>query len=51
LTFSFGRALVSPELTAWHGDEERVGEGQSALAAHVAANAAALRPRGELQSA
>ncbi len=51
LTFSFGRALVSPALTAWHGDEERVGEGQSALAAHVAANAAAVRLRGELQSA
>lgn len=51
LTFSFGRALVSPALAAWHGDEERVGDGQAALSAHVAANAAAVRLRGQLQPA
>ncbi|BDY29325.1 Fructose-bisphosphate aldolase [Mycolicibacterium mageritense DSM 44476 = CIP 104973] len=51
LTFSFGRALVSPALAAWHGDESLVRDGQSALATHVAANAAAVRLRGELQSA
>ncbi|GAA2809566.1 class I fructose-bisphosphate aldolase [Mycolicibacterium pallens] len=50
LTFSFGRALVSPALAAWRGDEERIGDGQAALSAHVAANAAAVRMRGELQS-
>ncbi|MCV6974361.1 class I fructose-bisphosphate aldolase [Mycobacterium bourgelatii] len=51
LTFSFGRALVSPALQAWRGDETRVGAAQEALATHVAANAAALRLRGELQPA
>ena len=51
LTFSFGRALVSPALAAWRGDELLVGAGQRALAAHVSANAAALRLRGELQPA
>ncbi|WP_179475072.1 class I fructose-bisphosphate aldolase [Mycolicibacterium vinylchloridicum] len=50
LTFSFGRALVSPALAAWHGDEELVGDGQAALSAHVAASAAAVRLRGQLQS-
>jgi fructose-bisphosphate aldolase class I len=50
LTFSFGRALVSPALAAWHGDEDRVGDGQAALSEHVAANAAAVRMRGRLQS-
>jgi fructose-bisphosphate aldolase class I len=50
LTFSFGRALVSPALAAWHGDEGRVGDGQAALCEHVAANAAAVRMRGQLQS-
>jgi len=50
LTFSFGRALVSPALAAWHGDESLVGEGQAALSEHVAANAAAVRMRGRLQS-
>lgn len=50
LTFSFGRALVSPALTAWHGDESLVRDGQDALARHVSANAAAVRLRGELQS-
>lgn len=42
LTFSFGRALVSPALSAWHGDETLVAAGQAALGTHVAANAAAL---------
>lgn len=51
LTFSFGRALVSPALAAWHGDETLVTAGQQALAEHVGANAAAVRLRGELQPA
>ncbi|MCV7156522.1 class I fructose-bisphosphate aldolase [Mycolicibacterium brisbanense] len=51
LTFSFGRALVSPALTAWHGDPERVEAGQAALLERVAANGAAARRRAELQSA
>jgi fructose-bisphosphate aldolase class I len=51
LTFSFGRALVSPALAAWHGDADRVVDGQAALADRVAANAAAARLRAELQSA
>ncbi|AQT80892.1 fructose-bisphosphate aldolase [Mycolicibacterium litorale] len=49
LTFSFGRALVSPALTAWRGDEDRVRDGQAALSEHVSANAAAVRMRGQLQ--
>jgi fructose-bisphosphate aldolase class I len=51
LTFSFGRALVSPALTAWRGDPDRVAEGQSALMDRVTANGAAARLRAELQSA
>lgn len=51
LTFSFGRALVSPALAAWRGDEMKVRAAQEALAGHVSANAAALRLRGELQPA
>ncbi len=51
LTFSFGRALVSPALTAWHGDPDRLGDGQAALLDRVAANGAAARLRAELQSA
>lgn len=43
LTFSFGRALVSPALAAWHGDVDLVTAGQEALSRHVAANAAAVR--------
>ncbi|GLZ45635.1 fructose-bisphosphate aldolase [Actinomycetospora sp. NBRC 106375] len=31
LTFSFGRALVSPALHAWRGDPTRVGDGRAAL--------------------
>ena len=50
LTFSFGRALVSPALAAWHGDPELVSAGQQALLERVAANGAAVRQRGELQS-
>ncbi len=51
LTFSFGRALVSPALAAWHGDPDRVADGQAALAERVAANGAAARLRPELKSA
>lgn len=51
LTFSFGRALVSPALAAWRGDPDRVGDGQAALIERVAANGAAARLRGELQPA
>ncbi|OBC08883.1 fructose-bisphosphate aldolase [Mycobacterium sp. 852013-50091_SCH5140682] len=51
LTFSFGRALVSPALTAWHGDPDRIEAGQAALLERVAANGAAARRRAELQSA
>jgi fructose-bisphosphate aldolase, class I len=50
LTFSFGRALVSPALSAWRGDPDRVADGQAALIERVAANGAAVRLRGELQS-
>lgn len=45
LTFSFGRALVTPALTAWAGAPARVGEGQAALALQVERNAAVLRTR------
>lgn len=51
LTFSFGRALVSPALAAWAGDESRVTDGQNALKAHVSANSSAVRLRAGLQSA
>jgi fructose-bisphosphate aldolase, class I len=51
LTFSFGRALVSPALTAWHGDPDRVADGQAALVDRVTANGAAARLRAELQTA
>lgn len=51
LTFSFGRALVSPALAAWHGDPDRVADGQAALADRVAANGAVARLRVELKSA
>ncbi|MFD6162919.1 class I fructose-bisphosphate aldolase [Nocardia sp. NPDC060256] len=49
LTFSFGRALVTPALLAWRGDATRYTAGQSALAERVRANAAAVRLRTELQ--
>ena len=42
ITFSFGRALVDPALSAWHGDPRRVAHGQRELADRVVANAAAL---------
>jgi fructose-bisphosphate aldolase class I len=51
LTFSFGRALVSPALSAWRGDPDRVADGQAALIERVAANGAAARLRAELQTA
>lgn len=51
LTFSFGRALVSPALAAWRGDPDRIGDGQAALVERVAANGAAARLRGDLQPA
>ncbi|KAA8938828.1 class I fructose-bisphosphate aldolase, partial [Mycobacterium sp.] len=50
LTFSFGRALVSPALEAWRGEPEFVAAGQAALGDRVAANGAAVRLRAELQS-
>lgn len=50
LTFSFGRALVSPALSAWRGDPDRVADGQAALIERVAANGAAARLRGDLES-
>ena len=43
LTFSFGRALVDPALSAWRGDPGRAGDGQRSLANRVACNLAALR--------
>lgn len=52
LTFCFGRALVSPALTAWHGDSNNVADGQAALAKRVTANGVAvLGQRYALQSA
>ena len=51
LTFSFGRALVSPALMAWRGEADRVADGQAALAERVIANAAAARLRTQLKSA
>jgi len=42
VTFSFGRALAEPALSAWHGDPRRVPHGQQALAGRVVANAVAL---------
>ncbi|WP_237682989.1 class I fructose-bisphosphate aldolase [Mycolicibacterium agri] len=45
LTFSFGRALVSPALTAWHGDPQCYADGQAALVSRVVANAAVARLR------
>ncbi|KAJ6995569.1 fructose-bisphosphate aldolase class I [Populus alba x Populus x berolinensis] len=50
LTFSFGRALVTPALSAWRGEPSRVAEGQAALIERVAANGAAARRRAELES-
>lgn len=38
LTFSFGRALVSPALHAWRGDPARVEDGRGALRRAVAQN-------------
>ncbi|WP_433655268.1 class I fructose-bisphosphate aldolase [Nocardia sp. CA-128927] len=49
LTFSFGRALVTPALLAWRGHADRYADGQAALAERVRANAAAVRSRTELQ--
>jgi fructose-bisphosphate aldolase, class I len=51
LTFSFGRALVDAALAAWAGEPARVTAGQTALAERVAANAAALGSRREVQPA
>jgi fructose-bisphosphate aldolase, class I len=43
LTFSFGRALVSPALAEWVGDPGKVAAGQAALLHHVRANSSILR--------
>lgn len=43
VTFSFGRALVSPALADWRGERDRVGAGQATLARHVVRNAGTLR--------
>lgn len=51
LTFSFGRALVDPALAAWAGSDRHTATGQTALAERVAANAAAVGRRGQLQTA
>jgi len=51
LTFSFGRALVSPALQEWQGDPDRIAEGQSALAHQVTCNAEVLRERSALRIA
>ncbi len=40
VTFSFGRALVSPALAAWAGDPGAVGAGQAALTREVGRNVA-----------
>jgi fructose-bisphosphate aldolase, class I len=42
VTFSFGRALVDPALTAWRGEPGRTQAGQRALLARVSANVSAL---------
>ncbi|UNB49911.1 class I fructose-bisphosphate aldolase [Mycolicibacterium sp. YH-1] len=49
LTFSFGRALVSPALSVWRGDPELVAAGQAALLSRVTANGAAAGLRGAVQ--
>ncbi|MCD2194180.1 fructose-bisphosphate aldolase class I [Actinomycetospora endophytica] len=41
VTFSFGRALVTPALAAWAGDPEAVGAAQAALIREVGRNVAA----------
>ncbi len=51
MTFSFGRALVSPALAAWRGDPDRYGEGQAALVSRVVANSNAVRGLSEINSA
>lgn len=52
LTFSFGRALVSPALREWRGDPGRVAAGQATLSQLVERNAAVLRgSRSPLQPA
>jgi fructose-bisphosphate aldolase class 1 len=43
LTFSFGRALAEPALSAWRGESRAVRLGQHTLANGVACNLAALR--------
>ena len=44
LTYSFGRALVSDALHAWHGEAMRAGDAQQVLLANCARAAAATRP-------
>ncbi|CAM3308485.1 fructose-bisphosphate aldolase class I [Mycobacterium frederiksbergense] len=49
LTFSFGRALVSPALSAWQGDPDRRSDGQATLLNRVKANGAAAGLRAALR--
>lgn len=51
MTFSFGRALVSPALAAWRGDPDRHSDGQAALVSRVIANTDAARGLSEIKSA
>lgn len=51
LTFSYGRALVSPALAAWRGDPNLHSDGQAALVSRVVANADAARGLYETNSA
>lgn len=46
LTFSFGRALQEPALSAWHGQSKNVGAAQVALLERARQNSAAVGGRG-----
>jgi fructose-bisphosphate aldolase class I len=41
ISFSYGRALQDPALEAWHGQEENLAAGQSALYRRASCNSAA----------
>lgn len=51
LTFSCGRALQDPALTAWHGDPANVSAAQSALLERARRNCEAIRPLAEASKA